>query len=75
MKRLYLFLKSFKTAADLQAACMSLYDYEQLKKIFIDLKTTGRAHFMTGSSFKILKQLGCVNLYVDGIGWTATPKN
>lgn len=75
MKKFYQFLKSFKTVADLNAACLSLYDYEQLKRIFIDLKTTGRAHFMTGRSFKVLKQLGCVNLYVDGIGWTATPKN
>lgn len=75
MKKFYLFLKSFKTAADLKEAQMSLYDYQMMVKLFNDLKVNKKCHFMNSRAFKILLSFKSFIIVRDGIGWTATPKN
>ncbi len=74
MKKLYFFLKSFKTAADLKDAQMSLYDYQSLIKIFNDCKKYKKSYFINETAFKILMQLDCFKVKISGFGWTATPK-
>ena len=68
-------MKSFKTAADLKEAQMSLYDYQMMVKLFNDLKVNKKCHFMNSRALKILLSFQSFIITRDGIGWTATPKN
>lgn len=75
MRKLYLFLKSFKTGADLMAHNLSLYDLEALASVYNQIIRNKKAYFLNSKIFKVLMQLDCFNISINGIGWMATPKN